>query len=194
MSIITILASWYRVVLGCFGGRAGCCVELGIFQACPSLGSSKRMVIPLRICCCVSIPLWCNPNMPCESTVQNLRSCNNFRMLIPFNTWFLYNLRESWVCILFLHPYCLRILGQGRRNRRGTQKAFEYCPPRWMRQSAHGVSNQAVSCTSFPSAFGNFNAPVVFALILLHIDEFWKLVVLLHLMPCLLGQFITTVC
>lgn len=37
MSLVSILASWYRFVLACFGGRTGC-VKLGIFQGSTSLG------------------------------------------------------------------------------------------------------------------------------------------------------------
>lgn len=96
MSVITILASWYGVVLGCFGSRAGCCVKLGIFQASTSLGC--WMIIPLRICCFVSTPLRWNLHMPCDSTDQNLRSCNDFRILIPYNTWFMYT---TWMRVGF---------------------------------------------------------------------------------------------
>lgn len=82
-----------------------------------------------------------------------------------------------------------------RRNRRRTQKAFKYCPPHWVWKSAWGISDQDVSCTSFPSAFVNFNAPLLLALIFLQRDEFWTLVVmfvLLYLMLCLSEQLLTT--
>lgn len=37
ISLVSIIASWCRFVLACFGGRAGC-VKLGIFQGSTSLG------------------------------------------------------------------------------------------------------------------------------------------------------------
>lgn len=147
-------------------------LNLDYFRAAPVWAAKQRMVIPWKIHCCVSILLCCL-SMPCESTNHNLRSHKDFGIFIPYNTWFIYT---AWMRVAFpFHctPTSLHELTEARRrNRKRTQKAFEYCPPHWVWKSAWGISDQAVSYTSFPSAFGNCNAPLVLSLIFLQRNEF----------------------
>lgn len=127
MSVTTVLASWYRVVLDALAAERDIVWSWEYFRPAPVWTAEQRMVILWGFVAVFPIPYWDylhDLNMPGESRDPNLRSREDFRILIPDSTWFMYT---TWMGVEFgfLHPCCLRVLVQRRRSRRGAQKAFE---------------------------------------------------------------------